>query len=189
MPLSTSQRTVLEDYQGPTTSCSGSCEVCPAGESRIGCSGGSAGSCEPCPTGEYKDKAWTGNCITCGGCPEGYGRSGCGGSSEGSCDAGTTFPSSPRTNDWGRQEHANCVQPFTWAELIQGYKDCAMIFKTGGLGQLLEVDGYETWQCIRDHFCANDLQDPWFCFVYHETNKVFTPWGHNSDLKLVENPY
>jgi hypothetical protein len=27
--------------------------------------------------------------------------------------------------------------------------------------------------------------DPWFCFVYHETDKVFTPWGHNSQLELV----
>jgi hypothetical protein len=94
-------------------------------------------------------------------------------------------PSPPRTSDWGNQEHAHCVQPYTWNELIQGYKDCAMVYKTGGLGQLMEVDGYETWQCIRDHYCATDPQDPWFCFVYHETNKVFTPWGHNSHLKLV----
>jgi cysteine-rich repeat protein len=94
-------------------------------------------------------------------------------------------PSPPRTSDWGNQEHAHCVQPNTWDELIQGYKDCAMVLKTGGLGQLMEVDGYETWQCIRDHYCATDPQDPWFCFVYHETNEVFTPWGHNSHLKLV----
>ena len=58
-------------------------------------------------------------------------------------------------------------------------------FKTGGLGLLMEEEGYETWQCIRDHFCATDAADPWFCFVYHETRKVFTPWGHNSQLKLV----
>lgn len=30
-----------------------------------------------------------------------------------------------------------------------------------------------------------DADDPWFCFVYHEQNKVFTPWGKNSQLKLV----
>jgi hypothetical protein len=31
-----------------------------------------------------------------------------------------------------------------------------------------------------DHFCG----DPVFCWVYHETNKVFTPWGPNSELLL-----
>ena len=53
---------------------------------------------------------------------------------------------------------------------------------------ILQVEGYETWQCIRDHECATDLSDPWFCFVYHETNKVFTPWGPNAQLKLFSTP-
>ena len=60
---------------------------------------------------------------------------------------------------------------------------------TGGLGKLMEVDGYETWQCICDHSCAwessTDPQDSWFCFLYHETNEVLTPRGPNSLLKLV----
>ena len=47
----------------------------------------------------------------------------------------------------------------------------------------MEDDGYETWQCLRDHYCATDITGPWFCFVYHETNKVFTPWGHNSQAR------
>ena len=72
-----------------------------------------------------------------------------------------------------------------WQELIQGDKTGTVTFKMGGLGVLMEEEGYETWQCIRDHYCATDIADPWFCFVYHETNKVFTPWGHNSQLKLV----
>ena len=100
------------------------------------------------------------------------------------CTGGQSF--CPRTSDWGKQEYADCGLPYTWGELLHKYKDDAEMFKSGGLGKLMEWDGYETWQCIRDHHCANDPLDPWFCFVYHETKKVFTPWGHNSDLKLVE---
>ena len=103
------------------------------------------------------------------------------------CTGGQSF--CPRTSDWGKQEYADCGLPYTWGELLHKYKDDAEMFKGGGLGKLMELDGYETWQCIRDHHCAKFAHDPWFCFVYHETKKVFTPWGHNSDLKLVENPY
>ena len=94
--------------------------------------------------------------------------------------------SAPRMSDWGKAEHDHCFQPYSWRQIIQGSEDLA---KTGGLGKLMEVDGYETWQCICDHSCAwefsTDPQDSWFCFVYHETNAVFTPWGPNSLLKLV----
>lgn len=90
-----------------------------------------------------------------------------------------------RTRDWGSPEYAHCVQPYSWDELVHGYKDSRVVFKVGGLGRLLEKGGYETWQCFQNHYCAIDLDNPWFCFVYHETEKVFTPWGENSKLRLV----
>ena len=90
-----------------------------------------------------------------------------------------------RSKDWGKSEYDHCEQALSWQELIQGDKTGTVTFKMGGLGVLMEERGYETWQCIRDHYCATDIQNPWFCFVYHETRKVFTPWGHNSQLKLV----
>jgi len=88
--------------------------------------------------------------------------------------------------DWGRSEYAHCVQPYSWRELVNGYKNGSGPFKAGGLGRLLEDGGYETWQCLRDHYCAVDPDDLWMCFVYHETDKVFTPWGENSRLKLIQ---
>ena len=91
----------------------------------------------------------------------------------------------PRSKDWGKAEYDRCAQALSWAELVQGDKTGTVTFKMGGLGVLMEERGYETWQCIRDHFCAADAANPWFCFVYHETDKVFTPWGHNSQLQLV----
>ena len=90
-----------------------------------------------------------------------------------------------RSKDWGKPEYDHCEQALSWQELIQGDKTGTVTFKMGGLGVLMEDEGYETWQCIRDHYCAADIENPWFCFVYHETQKVFTPWGHNSQLKLV----
>ena len=90
-----------------------------------------------------------------------------------------------RTKDWGRPEYLHCVQPYTWRELVHGYKNSSVVFKVGGLGRLLEKDGYETWQCFQNHYCAIDHDNPWFCFVYHETAKLFTPWGENSKLQLV----
>ena len=42
-------------------------------------------------------------------------------------------------------------------ELIEG--DGTKL-KMRGLGLLMEEEGNETWQCIRDHFCAADAADP-----------------------------
>ena len=97
------------------------------------------------------------------------------------------YPSPTATQvNWGKPEYAHCGQPYTWDELLHGYKNSSISFKTGGLGKLVEENGYETWQCFRDHYCAADANDPWFCFVYHETEKVFTPWGENAGLELVK---
>jgi len=98
------------------------------------------------------------------------------------------YPSPTATQaDWGDAKFSHCEQPFSWSELLHGYKNMniSTIFKMGGLGKLVEEDGYETWLCMNDHYCAVDAEDPWFCFVYHETQKVFTPWGENSRLNLV----
>jgi hypothetical protein len=86
------------------------------------------------------------------------------------------------TKNWGRPGYTHCEQPYVWRELIYGYKDSKVHLKAGGLGKLLERGGYQTWVCIHGHFCG----DPWFCWVYHETNEVFTPWGTNSELLLVK---
>ena len=79
---------------------------------------------------------------------------------------------------WGRPGHVHCEQPYSWSEVLHEYKD---IKKVGGLGKLLVRGGYETWICILGHLCG----DPYFCWVYHEADKVFTPWGTNNELKLV----
>ena len=87
----------------------------------------------------------------------------------------------PSRKDWGRPGHNHCVQPYTWEELVDGYKGRYIPYKVGGLGKRLEPGGYQTWVClVDDHPCG----DPHYCWVYHETHKVFTPWGTNTELGL-----
>ena len=64
---------------------------------------------------------------------------------------------------------------------MDGYKDKYILYKMGGLGKRLEPGGYQTWVCLLDdHPCG----DPHYCWVYHETDKVFTAWGTNTELGL-----
>ena len=69
---------------------------------------------------------------------------------------------------------------FHFIRYIQGYKEREIIFRTGGLGRHMQEDVYESWVCM-DHYCG----DPVFCWVYNEIDKVFTPWGTNSELRLI----
>jgi len=91
-------------------------------------------------------------------------------------------PVSNRSKDWGRPGYTHCDQPYSWRQLVYGYKNNKVSIKSGGLGKLIELGGYQTWVCIKHHFCG----DPYFCWVYHETSKVFTPWGTNAKLQLVK---
>jgi len=94
------------------------------------------------------------------------------------------------TATWYDPKYALCVQPYTWSQLMQGYKDGTLTFRTGAMGRMLEKDGYQAWLCLKDHDCATDHTNPFFCFAYHESRQDWTPWGSNADLQLVrlQNP-
>jgi hypothetical protein len=81
---------------------------------------------------------------------------------------------------WGNSSYSRCQLPFSWTELNKGYKEREIIFRTGGLGRHMQENAYESWVCM-DHFCG----DPVFCWVYHENDKLFAPWGPNSELLLI----
>ena len=55
----------------------------------------------------------------------------------------------------------------------------------GGLGKLMGKDGYESWVCLKDHPCSS-VEGDYFCFAYHESDDIFTPWGENSILHMVD---
>ena len=82
---------------------------------------------------------------------------------------------------WGHSKYSHCSQRFSWEQLVEGELRGTIAFATGGLGKMMEVGGYEVWLCLEHHPCG----DPYFCFVYHEGQNVFTPWAENSILNLV----
>eukprot|EP00960_Hanusia_phi_P034221 750928-Hanusia_phi.AAC.2 len=83
---------------------------------------------------------------------------------------------------WGSELYSHCQLMHTWDDIIQGAN--SQRFKTGGLGKLM-VDKFESWVCEKNHSCAA-ADDPYFCFVYHEVNQTFLPWGPNKDLSLLK---
>mmetsp|Transcript_60667 Transcript_60667/g.142865 ORF Transcript_60667/g.142865 Transcript_60667/m.142865 type:complete len:1206 (-) Transcript_60667:1091-4708(-) len=83
---------------------------------------------------------------------------------------------------------AGCSLTQTWPEL-QGQMIAEMelpvaskTVRTGGLGKYQEIGAFEVYVCVWTHACA-EPGDP-ICFVYHEQDNVFLPWGRSSDLGI-----
>ena len=89
---------------------------------------------------------------------------------------------------WGQdQRYLSCSLPMKWGEILKArFTNCSVSFKTGGLGNLLVKESFESWLCLYDHPCASNYKhDPYFCFVYDEQMMRFVPWGENAELQLV----
>ena len=78
-----------------------------------------------------------------------------------------------------------CQTPFTWDNLIEGYKEHTVTYKTGDLGMRAVPGIFESWACVHGDPCATDLIDGFFCYVYHEQEARFVPWGPNTVLRLL----
>ena len=70
-------------------------------------------------------------------------------------------------------------------DLLEGYTDHKVTYKTGDLGRVAYPDVFEAWVCIYGDPCATDLIDGYFCYVYHEKEDKFVPWGPNTVLRLL----
>ena len=134
-------------------------------------------ACSQCGAGKYKAAAGLGACDAC---PLGKfsGAIGAGGkfSSSGAADCLTVAEAVNLT----RSTFAQCIQPLSWVQINRSNKT---VVRTGGLGTLLEEGGYEVWVCVRDG--GGGCGDPWFCWVWHETDTEFRAWGPNSELGLI----
>jgi hypothetical protein len=92
------------------------------------------------------------------------------------------LPVNKVTASWGDAQYTMCEQPYSFHELLKGYKDSTIRYKTGGLGKLIDEE-HEVWVCLKDHPCADE--GGWFCFVYNELTHIFIPWATNKILQLV----
>jgi len=98
-----------------------------------------------------------------------------------------TYRLSTLNATWGNGVYVHCTQPYTWRELIHGYKGAKIDFKSGSLGRLIVKGRFNTWACVNRHYCSSSsADDDYFCFVYDEVDKVFVPWDENSRLGLVK---
>jgi hypothetical protein len=206
---------------GESTVFSGTCISCPrnfdAPDGSIsldnctcaaGFFGPPGGPCSPCPTGTFK--SWAGTASGCTKCPNAGQWSPTQSVSPDDC---IVIPTINRTGEvqvpwymyrlsqlqatWGSFEFAHCELNFTMQELRNRYKESRPpIFKTGGLGPLMQPHLYEVWVCIYDHYCSNHPTDKFFCWVLDETKAKngevapdqYVPWNHNANLQIVEDP-
>ena len=174
----------LAGFFGPT---GGPCAPCPTGTYKN--ISGSAAACTPCPLpGQWSPKAsaYADNCIF-----------------KGLADSEVrevqvpwyTYRLSKLQPTWGSSVFKKCELNFTFHELRQRYKELRPpIFKTGGLGPLMQHDHFEVWICIENHYCANHPTDKYFCWVLDETKArdgeiapdQYVAWDHNANLQIVE---
>ena len=89
-----------------------------------------------------------------------------------------------RTKNWDSPGVKHCIQLWMWSDLLKGYRECgvslipdqptrAFNFKAGGLDRLIEDGRFESWCCIKEHFCG----DPWY-----------VSFASNADLMLALAP-
>jgi len=163
------------------SSSTGNCTLCAAGFF-----GPAGGPCAPCPTGTYKSAA--GSAAACTQCPIDGQWSPTGSVSADDCmeiSISEVCPKAPVLNFNEPQFH-RCQTPFTWDDLFEGYRERTITYKHGSLGRKRAVPGtFESWMCVHGDPCATDLVDGYFCYVYHEQEARFVPWGPNAVLKLL----
>jgi cysteine-rich repeat protein len=128
--------------------------------------------------------------ASCDGASREKGPSVCsGGSGEASCSNRCLVEVPQNRMNWGQDpRYLRCTLPLTWKEIHQArFSNCSLSYKTGGLGNLQDVEAFESWLCAHDHPCASNYPwDTYFCFVYDEMRQTFIPWGENAELHLVD---
>mmetsp|Transcript_8132 Transcript_8132/g.16217 ORF Transcript_8132/g.16217 Transcript_8132/m.16217 type:complete len:656 (-) Transcript_8132:298-2265(-) len=97
---------------------------------------------------------------------------------EPSCDTSNGMP------PWGSEALRHCTLEKPWEELMESLKKPDPKAWTGGLGRLQQYPDFGVWICVAAHPCGSGPK-LMFCFVYHEREKTFYPWGTNDCLELV----
>ena len=98
----------------------------------------------------------------------------------------TWTPSPGSIPSWNQAQYKHCQPVFnSWSDLRQQYKSGSLQARTGGLGNLLIVNEYESWVCVFDDICSLG-GDYYFCYVFQETGEKFVPWDQHFKLNLFQ---
>ena len=78
---------------------------------------------------------------------------------------------------------SECKETRTWKDISYTMRNNAN-FKSGSLGQKRSED-FRVWACFADHDCLSKVshsEDDSMCYVYHEREKKWYPWGLHSEV-------
>ena len=185
---------------GESTFFSDTCQTCPrnfdapAGSTSptnctcsTGFFGPADGPCSPCPSGTYK--AQVGTAAACTPCPVAGQWSPTQSVSPDDCmliPTPAVSEACPRVpvEHFDEPRFKRCQTPWTWDNLYDGYKESTIDYYQGSLGMRSVPGIFESWACIRADPCALGPTD-YFCYVWHEVNGLFVPWGSNTVLGIV----
>ena len=148
--------------------------------------GPAGGPCEPCPAGTYKTAA--GPAEACTPCPFPGQWSPTRSVDADDCMTVPEVCPRPPVQNFGEQQFKLCQVPWTWEELIAGYKESTISPQWGTLGLRTVPQVFESYVCIHGDPCATDLVDHYFCYVLDERDRSFVPWGPNAVLQILKLP-
>jgi len=98
----------------------------------------------------------------------------------------TWTPSSNDIPAWNQSQYKHCQPVFnSWQDLRKGFQAGSLMARTGGLGNLLILNEYESWICVLNDLCSLG-GDFYFCYVFQETTGKFVAWDQHYNLNLFQ---
>jgi len=88
---------------------------------------------------------------------------------------------------WGKvSRYAGCALD-SWEVITQQLVEGTVKFHTGSLN-VLTTPEVKAWVCVEGHECASvaGANASHFCFVYHEVEERFVPWGSEDETGLLD---
>ena len=98
----------------------------------------------------------------------------------------TWTPSSNDIPAWNQSQYKHCQPVFnSWRDLRRQFQAGSLMARTGGLGDLMIINEYESWICVLNDLCSLG-GDFYFCYVFQETTEKFVAWDQHYKLHLFQ---
>ncbi len=90
------------------------------------------------------------------------------------------------TQRQNRFDYPECEETRSWLNISRTYKGTQGLFFTGGMGPS-STDAFRVWACFRSHPCLYKVAPGSYtdamCYMYHEHDKSWHPWGLMSEVR------